>query len=284
MKPFVFINALIFAASWSAMGQAQATFVTSSPDGIDIVYDVQGEGELSLVFVHGWSCDRSYWEAQRETFSRQFRVVTLDLAGHGESGMGREDWTMESFGGDVAAVVEALDLSQLILVGHSMGGDVIAEAARLLPGRVIGLVMVDTYKRLGEGRTPEQVQSFITRLGANFPDSTRALVQSMFLPVSDPSLVEQVAAHMSSAPPDIALSALEHAFHYSRQMTTTLQELKLPVVAINPANGPTDIVSLERHGVAVMIMPGVGHFLMMEHPKGFNRMLRTVIHKIVRSS
>src|SRR5712692_6781266 len=116
---------------------------------------------------------------------------------------------MAAFGGDVAAVVQKLGLEHVILIGHSMGGDVIAEAARKLPGRVTGLVWLDTYKQLGAGRTPEQVQAFVARLRANFADSTRALVRGMFLPSSDRSLVERVAAPMSSAPPAVALAALE---------------------------------------------------------------------------
>ena len=49
-------------------------------------------------------------------------MVAVDLGGHGESGMGREHWTMEAFGDDVAAVVRGLGLERVILVGHSMGG------------------------------------------------------------------------------------------------------------------------------------------------------------------
>ena len=68
---------------------------------------------------------------------------------------------MGAFGGDVAAVVERLGLQRIILIGHSMGGDVIVEAARRLPGRVAALVWVDAYKRLGTFRTPEQVQAMV---------------------------------------------------------------------------------------------------------------------------
>src|SRR5207249_632714 len=119
---------------------------SSAPDGIRIVYEVQGEGRPgtpALVFIHGWSCDRSYWKGQLEPFSQRFKVVAIDLAGHGESGLGRDAWTIAAFGGDVAAVVQKLGLERVILIGHSMGGHVTAEAARRLPGRVAGLVWVD---------------------------------------------------------------------------------------------------------------------------------------------
>ena len=113
------------------------------------------------MFVHGWSCDRSYWAAQTRHFSSRYRVVAVDLAGHGESGIGRESWTMEAFGGDVAAVIEGLDLRDAVLIGHSMGGDAIVEAA--VPARdvVKGLVWVDVYPSLDEALTPDEVAAFV---------------------------------------------------------------------------------------------------------------------------
>jgi pimeloyl-ACP methyl ester carboxylesterase len=265
-----------------AQSAGKTTDVVPSPDGVRIAYEAHGEGSPTLVFVHGWSCDRSYWREQLAPLSRRFRVVAVDLAGHGESGSGREEWTMAAFGGDVAAVVETLGLRRVVLIGHSMGGDVIAEAARRLPGRVAGLIWVDAYKQLGAGRPPEQVEAFVARLRADFVDSTRAFVRGMFVPTSDRALVERVAADMSSAPPDVALGAVAHAQHYSREMPRALQELGLPVIAINPDNAPTDVASMRRYGVEVMIMPGVGHFPMMEDPARFNRLLATAIESLPR--
>jgi pimeloyl-ACP methyl ester carboxylesterase len=92
----------------------------SSFDGVPISYEVHGSGKPALVFVHGWSCDRSYWDAQRIPLSNHYQIVTVDLAGHGQSGMGREEWTIASYGEDVAAVVKELDLENAILIGHSM--------------------------------------------------------------------------------------------------------------------------------------------------------------------
>lgn len=252
----------------------------TSPDGISIAYETRGTGSPALVFVHGWSCDRSYWAAQLEAFSRDFQVVALDLAGHGESGFGREAWTMAAFGGDVAAVVEALALDRVILVGHSMGGDAIVEAARRLPDRVAGLVWVDTYRRLGTPRTQEQLDALLAPIRADFVDATRAFVSGMFLPSADPKLVERVASDMSSAPPEVALEALAFALSFDREMPRLVMELGLPIVAINPEQPASDTASLDRHGVEVILMPGVGHFLMLEDPEEFEALLRTAIDRI----
>ena len=275
----------IVTVALAAKSQPQASKQTSTitaSDGVSIAYEVHGNGSTALVFVHGWSCDRSYWKHQIEPFSQRYKVVTVDLGGHGESGTGRKDWTIASFGGDVAGVVKKLGLKRVVLIGHSMGGDVIADAALQLPGRVAGLIMVDTYKKLGSGRTPESVQAFINKLRTNFADSVRPLVRSMFLPNSDSALVEYIAMDMSSAPPAVALSALESSFTHSRLITHDFELLKLPVIALNPDNEPTDTASMQRYKVEVMIMPGVGHFLMMEEPKRFNELLSAAIKKMIK--
>ncbi|MEO5617695.1 MAG: alpha/beta hydrolase [Candidatus Eisenbacteria bacterium] len=254
----------------------------TSPDGVPVRYEVHGAGMPALVFIHGWSCDRSYWEGQVKPFSRDFRVVAVDLAGHGESGLGREAWTIEAFGGDVAAVVEELGIERVVLIGHSMGGAVILEAARRLPGRVEGLVWVDAYKRLGVSRTPEQVQALMAPFRANFEETTRAFVRGMFPPGSDEFLVDRVAADMSAALPAVALGALESGATYDREVAAALQELSLPVVAINSEYPPGDIESMKRYGVDVVHIPEVGHFPMMEDPEGFNTLLSGVIAQLVR--
>lgn len=118
--------------------------VAISADGVPIHYDVRGNGVPALIFIHGWCCDRSYWQKQMDYFAPLHTVVAIDLAGHGDSGLNRETWSMEAFGQDVAAVVEGLDLRQVILIGHSLGGTVMIAAALQLPGRVIALIGADT--------------------------------------------------------------------------------------------------------------------------------------------
>src|SRR4029079_1447364 len=174
------------------------TEIARSADGIPVLFDVVGEGAPPLVFVHGWSCDRTYWSGQIDDFARSHVVVAIDLAGHGESGGGRRVWTMPAFGDDVAAVLEQLDVSGVVLVGHSMGGDVIVEAARALPERVAGLVWVDTYSTLGRVRTPEDTEEFVQPFRQDFATAVGALVRPMFVAASDPSLVERVVADMSA--------------------------------------------------------------------------------------
>ena len=117
--------------------------IATSADGTAINYYEHGQEGPVLVFVHGWSCDASYWREQVEYFKEKYHMVLIDLAGHGRSGSERENYTMEAFGQDVKAVVESIGAEKVVLIGHSMGALVIAEAARLMPEKAIGLVAID---------------------------------------------------------------------------------------------------------------------------------------------
>jgi pimeloyl-ACP methyl ester carboxylesterase len=251
--------------------------VATSADGVPIVYEGHGAGEPALVLVHGWSCDRGYWRRQVDHFEAVHQVVTVDLAGHGESGDARNAWTMPAFGEDVVAVIDELGLERVVLVGHSMGGDVIVEAALRLPGRVVGLVWVDVYSTLGDPGTREELDEVVAPFREDFPSTTLDFVRRMFPAGADPDLVEWIASDMAAAPPEIALAAMEKAMGNDGPILERLPQLTAPLVAINPGYRDNDVDGLRGYGIETVIMPGVGHFLMLEDPAGFNRVLAETI-------
>jgi pimeloyl-ACP methyl ester carboxylesterase len=252
-----------------------------APDGVEVRYEGAGRGEPALVFVHGWSCDRSYWRAQFDHFATSHRVVALDLGGHGESGLGRKDWTMAAFAGDVRAVVEALGLGKVVLVGHSMGGPVTLEAARLMPERVVALVSVDFFNDVDRRIGAKEREGFLAPMRADFRKATEAFVrQEMFAPHSNPQLADRIARDMAAAPPAVAVSAMEHLLRYDQG--AGLAAAKVPVRLINADKWPTDLEAARRHkpDVGLAVMPAVGHFLMVEAPDEFNRLLARAVSEL----
>ncbi len=258
------------------------TDFATSIEGIPIGYEVYGEGTPCLVFVHGWSCDRSYWERQLSHFARQHQVVAIDLAGHGESGADRTTWTMGAFGEDVVAVADKLGLDQIVLIGHSMGGPVIVEAARRMSQRVIALVGVDTFTDVARTRTPDQVEQSLAPLRANFLEETRRIVRNMFLPNSDPMLTEHIVADMSSAPHHVAVGAWEEFGSNYQNLRTGLQEVKAPIISINSDYRPNNTDAAKNYGIEIRLMSGVGHFVMIEDAETFNQHLEEAIRSFVR--
>lgn len=249
-----------------------------SADGVPIRYHAEGAGEPALVFVHCWSCDRHLWDGQVPFFAARHRVVTLDLGGHGESGRGRKDWTIEAYGADVRAVVEALDLKGVVLIGHSMGGPVIVEAARRMPARVAALVPVDTLTNVEEHQTPAEIDAFLKPFEADFKGAAaRFLRDYMFVPTTDPKLIERIVTETQAAPADIAIASIRSGWLYDE--AKGVDAVKAEVRALNGDKYPTDVAAARRHapGFEVTIMKGVGHYLMLEDPARFNALLGGIL-------
>lgn len=272
---------LLLLAASAVVADTQWPRMVESIDGTPISYEVFGHGEPTLVFVHGWSCDARYWQQQVEYFAEAHRVVTVDLAGHGHSGQQRESYTMKAFGEDVKVVVEELDSESIILVGHSMGGAVIAQAARLIPGAVIGLIGVDTFQDVGSAPSEEEKEQWLAPLKADFRQGTSQFVASMFVPDTDAKLRDWIIADMAAAPPEVAISAMEEMLQdtISGESVRVFDGLEIPVVTINADLWPTNIDANRQHieSFDAIILEGVDHFLQMAIPETFNRELQQVI-------
>jgi pimeloyl-ACP methyl ester carboxylesterase len=277
----IFLGCVLVVAGVAGAGTPG---VVPSADGTPIAYEVHGSGEPTLILIHGWSCDARYWRGQLAHFAARHRVVTVDLAGHGHSGMGREDYTMHSFGEDVRAVADAVGGDRLILVGHSMGGLVIAEAARLLPGRVLGLIGVDTLHNLDFPVTEERAAEMIGPMEADFSSACRQFAAAMILPDTDADLTEWIQADMAAAPEDVAVSAMRG--YMAEWITGTgpalFEELPLPVVAVCTDMWPVDAEANRRHmhSFEAIVLEGTDHFLMLDAAEKFNRALEEAIAKI----
>lgn len=249
-------------------------------DGVKISYDVQGEGQPALVFVHGWSCSREYWKEQVAHFAKKHKVVTIDLAGHGQSGLSRKDYAIEAFGKDVAAVAEKLNLNRIILVGHSIGGLVVVEAARQMPGRVACLVGADEFHDIEKGFTEEDVKGLIAMIEPDFVKGTQSFVRGMFPPGADPELVDWVADRMSSADPKIGINIFKNLSNYD--LKGAVGQIEVPLYSISSDLWPMNLEGNKKYvkSFKLKIMKGTGHFVMLEDPEKFNRLLQEVIEEL----
>jgi pimeloyl-ACP methyl ester carboxylesterase len=255
-----------------------------SADDVPIAYEVHGGGDTTLVLVHGWSCNRTYWRRQTEALSMDYRVVTLDLAGHGASGAGRTAWSIPNFAKDVVAVVEALDAHRVVLVGHSLGGPVVLEAGRLLPDRVIGVIGVDAF--FDDWSDPE-LAKFVDQLRPDFAGRTRAFVRKgLFRPNSPAALADSIADSMAAARPEIALPALDSMLAWARsQQSSAVRALQAPIGLIMVADAKTGRFQRSRGTRPVLgiePIPDAGHFLMLEAPEAFNARLKVMLSRIGR--
>ena len=257
-----------------------AARIAIAPDGVHVQYRLYGNGEPALVFIHGWSCDSNYWREQIPEFRKKYTLVTVDLAGHGGTDANRNDWSIARFGQDVATALSAVPNKRFILVGHSMGGPVAIEAARLLKDRVIGIIGVDTFKSIGtQAPSKAQVDALLKPFEADFIGQTRALVTDhLFVKGANPQLAQKIAYDMSLSPPRVGVSAMRALLEYD--FSAPLKDISVPIVAINSDLGePVNETRIRKvlpkfHSVT---LAGDGHFLMMEDPRRFNPALEAEI-------
>lgn len=277
---------VVLFLTWGALrAQAAWPHVVLSLDGTPISYEIYGSGEPTLVFIHGWSCDARYWRAQVPYFSQHYRVVVLDLAGHGHSGMTRSRYTMSAFGEDVRAVTEATGSRRVILIGHSMGGSVMAEAARLMPNRVIGLIGIDTLENIEYPMTDKELKKMIAPLEQDFREGSRKFVAGMIFPETDPQLREWILADIAAAPPAVALSAMNEMMsqYVSGEAATIFDKIRLPVVTVDGDLWPINYEANRRHmfSYEAIVLQGADHFLMMDRLEEFNPALEKAIRMIL---
>jgi pimeloyl-ACP methyl ester carboxylesterase len=248
-----------------------------STGGVEIVYGAAGSGETALVFIHGGLADRTFWAPQLSGLADRFRVVTLDLAGHGASGRTRAIWTIPAFGEDVCAVVEALGLRRVVIVGNLLGGPVALEAARRLRGRAIGVAGVDTLHDLTQRIDPAEARARADAFRLDFPGACRAMVNMLFHPGTQGELRAWAEQRMSTTPPDVVVRMMEGFAGYD--MAVAARDAGVPIRAINGDLWPTN---LERNRTIApdfdaVVMPGAGHYPMLERPEEFNRILAEMV-------
>ena len=259
----------------------------TSSDGNTVAYQVSGRGRPAIVFIHGWLCDRTFWREQVAEFEKTNRVLTLDLTGHGGSDKQRENWSMQAFGEDVAAVVRAERLGRVVLVGHSMGGSVMVAAADILGDRVVGIVGVDTLPDIDQLANdvvrmsrPGALELRMAGARADYYRTVRGFVNAMFTPNSDPELRRWVTERMTSTPKEVGLGAAEGLLAYD--VIPALDRVTENRYLINrgkPAGGTND-KSAAKHGFELTLVDNVGHFIMLEAPDRFNELLRGIIKQI----
>ena len=253
----------------------------ASVDGIPLHWTSAGAGPQTLMLVHGWTCDDSSWSGQVPALTRQYRVLTLDLPGHGKSGrLEASKFSMDLFARAVEAVRVEAGADRLVLVGHSMGTPVIRQYARLYPQHVAALVIVDgvvmAAPPAGRGVTPPVNPSQFE--GPDGLQARERFIKGMFTPKTPPDVQQHVLKMMLAPPAATATGAMVATFDPS---TFPDEVMSMPVYGIyadksgllgNPA-----VVKKIFPKMEYVEMPGTGHFVMMEQPAEFNRLLITFV-------
>jgi len=246
-----------------------------------------GRGAPPIFFVHGFACSHEDWRFQLDFFSKTNEVVACDLRGHGQTPGRPQECSIEHYGGDVAALVNNLELRNVVLVGHSMGCRVVLEAARLVPKRVSAVVLVDGSRNAtGDPDAAEKAaRATVEKMG--YAAFAETLFRQMFLkpsPEAD-AIVARALKQSAEFGPELWPRVTRWD---AGQMDAAFDAVKVPVLAIQST---TRNAQLQRAAlkpgdtspwldfqkkypnITTEIVPDTGHFTMLEAPDRVNRLI-----------
>jgi len=167
--------------------------LTTTRDGVKVAYEERGAGSPAFVFVHGWTCNRSFFAPQADAFAKRHRVVSVDLRGHGESDTPQGAYPISAYADDIAQLIGELKLGKVIAVGHSMGGVTVLQLAVAHPDRVAGIVMVDPAPFTFPPELRAAIEGLVAAIEAGNRGPQRQFIEEhLFLPTSDKALVKRV--------------------------------------------------------------------------------------------
>jgi pimeloyl-ACP methyl ester carboxylesterase len=283
IRPLFFALTLCLLPSLTGNAQrvpeAQSRF--AKLDEMRVHYENYGRGKEALVFVHGWSCNATFWKANVPAFIKDIRVITIDLPGHGESDKPQVTYSMDLFARAVDAVLRDAGVERATLVGHSMGTPVIRQFYRKYPAKTRALVFVDgSLKPFG---TPESMKEFIAPLrGPDYKERVEQMIAFLSQGMKNKQTLDEVKTAMLTTPQHVMISAMEETLNPA--IWKEQDKINAPVLAVMAAN-PMWSSEYEKFirelapGIEYQVWPGVSHFLMMDEPKKFNGTLMTFFKK-----
>jgi pimeloyl-ACP methyl ester carboxylesterase len=254
--------------------------IAVSSDGVEINYDITGTGQPTVVLVHGFSNTKELWDSQIEFLSQKYQVISLDLAGFGQSGNNRDVWTMESFGNDVIAVMDKLKVNDVVLVGFSMGGAVILETAQKIPSRIMGLVVVDIFQKIDYQFSPESTNKSVKFWQECFSDKEK--IPELFPANMDTTIINKYISMAYFAPKTGWWESIYDFFRWwGQDLKPILSSLKLPLMSINSDYTTTDVESHKKYNPSYKLktISTIGHLVMWEAPDEFNNLLEECIQE-----
>ncbi len=254
-----------------------------SSDGVKISFDIQGEGEPTLVFIHGWSNNRSIWDTQVAHFSQKYKVIAVDLPGFGESGNNRQKWTMASYGEDVATVINKLSLDQVVLIGFSLGAPVVIEAAKRVSNQVVGVVLVDWLQDI-EMQYPPEVISYLDSVFMDVVTTPTIEKMKPFFRKNKEASFERLLSMLKDAPRIGWRESLIDIFRWSNEdCIESLKNIQTRIISINSDQTPTNVEAFMKYvpSYKAKIILDVGHVVFWDAPEEFNRLLEESIQEFI---
>jgi pimeloyl-ACP methyl ester carboxylesterase len=256
---------------------------------VQIAYTDSGKGDTTLLFIHGWAINKEFWQSQVDEFSKRYRVVTIDLGGHGASGSNRDSWAIPDYTNDVISLIKGLNLEKVVLIGHSMSGDIMLEAAKNFSEPVIGIIGIDNLTDISDKPlTPEQmklINDWFHVLETKFDSTASDYCRTSLFPpgYKDTASINRVIYSVTNTDSVVAIATLKSLLTFAPNEAALLLNSSLRLNLVISSSNKVNDSSLSKYcksGYSVRTIEGTGHYPMIEKPVEFNKALQETLNHL----
>jgi pimeloyl-ACP methyl ester carboxylesterase len=274
----------LFLIPWEAFSQKIGWVTTSDSIALHYTYSIIDPDTVSLIFVHGWCCNKEFWKYQATHFRDKYNTVSLDLAGYGQSGT-RRNYSFETWGDDVLCVVNTINPRKYVLIGHSSGGYVVLNAATKADERLVGIIGVDSYRgdmektcTLAFAKEAEQNNRVD---GEEFIESMRD-IDSWFVPQSKSEDTEWIKTQMAGCTMETAAQGVREYYLYMNRRPDEFNKISCPIFGINKEQSKFDMKFFSSHEIVFhpFYVEDAGHFVMTAQPEKFNVVVEEIMQRV----
>lgn len=270
--------------------RAKGNNITVSVNNINVSYNDEGPKEAPvIIFIHGFPLNKSLWDKQLNSLKDDYRVIAYDIRGHGNSGLGVIDFSIDLFVNDLLSFMDALKIEKTIICGLSMGGYIALNAIENHPERFTALILCDTNCIADSSEAKEKRMNAIISIKENGVEKlAEDLIPNLFAPESFKTNTEEIAAVK-----EMIITTSKQSLYYSLQALANrketcnkLTEIKVPtLILVGEEDKITPIeasraMKMKIKGAKFYIIPQAGHLSNLENPYEVNYQINKFISNI----
>jgi pimeloyl-ACP methyl ester carboxylesterase len=253
--------------------------------GVTFEYEDVGNG-VPVLLVHGFPLDHNMWRSQIESLQSAARLIAPDLRGFGYSGDAPEMMTMDDYADDLDALLNAVDIKQVVVCGLSMGGYIALAFLARYADRVKGLILANT--RAGADSEQARAARYVNVKKA-FDEGVSSIADAMLPKMltastrdNRPSLAEFVHSMMARQQPEGVAAALR-GMAERPDRTPMLASITVPTLIISSSEDMLIPVSESESmaetipGSRLVVIPNAAHLSNMEEPAAFNQAMKEFV-------
>ena len=263
--------------------------LTIPVNNFDLFYDDLGEGNVPVIFIHGFPFDKSMWQGQLEFLQSAYRVIAFDIRGFGKSTDENPSLSIDLFADDLIAFMDQSNIEKAVICGLSMGGYITLNAYERFPDRFEALILADTQCIADTAEAKEKRYKTISKIEANgVTDFNENFIKSVFYEDSftnKKEVVEELRSVVFSNPEHIIQRGLA-AIAERSETCSTLDKITIPTLIIcGKEDSVTPLAQSEAmkkaiSGATLKVIDNAGHVSNLEQPHEFNKHLSDFLKAI----